>query len=135
MASWASDTFSVSLFVGPGKPLVGPEPGRVATTRSSTTRAMGDKRGAPYSVLPGVRNDGQQDRLDRPRRRADARAVGVFAQTSQPAPGVASASAVPRTGAGAGSNAARSRHRGTRNRQRARSTAEHARGARATPRH
>ena len=59
----------------------------------------------------------------------------AFAQTSQPALGVASASAAPRTGAGAGSNAARSRHRGTRTRQRARSTAEHARGVRAAPRH
>ena len=61
--------------------------------------------------------------------------LASIAQTSQPAPGVAAASAAPRTGAGAGSNAARSRHRGTRTRQRARSTAEHARDVRATPRH
>ena len=37
---------------------------------------MGDKRGAPYSVLPRVHNDGQQDRLDRPRRYAHVCAIG-----------------------------------------------------------
>jgi hypothetical protein len=58
--------------------------------------------------------------------------LGVLAQTGQPGASVSTASAIPRTGAGAGSNAARTRHRGTLNRQRARTTAEHARGVRAT---
>jgi len=53
-----------------------------------------------------------------------------IAQTSQEA-----APTVAASGAGAGSNAARARHRATLNRQRARSTAEHARRVRATPRH
>jgi hypothetical protein len=59
----------------------------------------------------------------------------AITQTFQAAAPAIAASAVPSTGAGVGSNAARARHRATLNRQRARSTAEHARRVRATPRH